>query len=208
MVKTYVKPWSAAVVVVAISSGVAFAQSVTRSSERPSPASANTPPQPSAGEPVRVEYSAPADCPNASTFTARVLGRSAQLRLAGPSELARVVHVEIVHVGSEVAGEARVLRAGSSVPANLVVVGPCETVLDKLAQFATSAAAPALPAASAAGDDARLLVNPYLNWHGPVSESLPGNPYSQRLNDIGPAVAVAARRGNESSVSALNPYRF
>jgi hypothetical protein len=208
MVKAYVKPWSAAVVIVAVSSGVAFAQSVTRSIASAPLVNANTPPPPNAGEPVRIEYSAPADCPNAGAFTARVLQQSKGARLAGRNELARVVHVELVHVGSEVAGEARVLRAGSTMPANLVVVGPCETVIEKLALFATSAGEPALRT-NVALDDARLFINPYLNWRGPVSESIPGNPYSQALNDIGPAVPAAMpKRAIEPRVSPLNPYRF
>src|SRR5262245_21906613 len=76
-------------------------------------------------EPLRIEYSAPAECPKIGVFLSRMLARSPYFRPARANELARVIHVNLVPVASEIVGEGRLLRAGASRPETVIAIGSC-----------------------------------------------------------------------------------
>jgi hypothetical protein len=160
-------------------------------------------------EPLRLEYSAPNECPRIGVFLSRLLARSPYFRPAQANELARVIHVTLVRAGNEIVGEARLLRAGASRSETVLAIGSCDIVLGKLAQFAATAAIPARP------DRGPLPENPYLNWQGPTAEVLPQNPYLRRHASVAanpwpeerlPENPYLNWRGPVSEALPKNPY--
>jgi hypothetical protein len=114
--------------------------------------------------------------------------------------------VEIVPVDGELAGEARVQLKASGATNSVVAVGNCTSVVSKLVELTLAALAGKAPVVALR--DNGLPENPYLNWRGPISESIPRNPYLRLLNDIGPGVPGNPYRVAEQAVPAKNPYRW
>jgi len=165
-----------------------------------------------AREPIRVEYSAHPDCPDARFFLSEVLSRSSRLRGAPDMELARVLRVSITRGAraSESKGEISLLPTGEQTPVRFSATGACEDVIYALAQFAalsldssvkslpTHEVLPPNPYLSWKGPVAtELPENPYRSWDGPVAEVLPQNPYRQG----------SARQVTPEPALPANPYR-
>jgi hypothetical protein len=86
-----------------------------------------------AQEAVRFQYEAPAECPSAEGFVARVRERTARGRLAEPGELARTFRVEVRSRAGGYAGEIEFLDdAGANVSRRLQGE-QCEAVVSSLA---------------------------------------------------------------------------
>ena len=200
MVATHLKVWSIPALVVAVTSGAALAQALT------APVVIAPPAQDAsslASAPVRVQFSAPADCVGEQQFRARVLAATAQRQNAdSPAS----VQVDIVRVGAELAGEARITRPGVAAPTSVVAVGTCASIVDQLARLTLQTLG--MPLESRAVRDGILPANPYRQWSGPVAESLPRNPYPQLLNDIGPGEATEQPQPAAERIATRNPYRF
>jgi hypothetical protein len=201
----HLKAWSIPALALAVTSGAALAHALN-APVGGVPSTNDT--TASAAAPIRVQFNAPADCAGEQEFVSRLRSRT---RDGGPHAS---VQVDIVRVGAELAGEARITRAGGGAPTSVVAVGTCESIVGKLAQL-TAQALLAAPLESQAVRDGILPANPYRQWRGPVAESLPRNPYPQLLNDIGPGEQGAQQpqpqpqpQRGEERIAARNPYRW
>ncbi|HMJ12737.1 MAG TPA: hypothetical protein VK524_15050 [Polyangiaceae bacterium] len=203
MIATYFRAWSIPAAVLAVTSGVALAQSANTPSKRfPDVKDSNTPRVQAA---FRLDYSGPADCADQNAFLERVVSRSSELGADFANAKDRSVQLTIVNVGSELAGEARITRIGAAT--SVVAVGSCAVVLEKLAQLTVNFFDGKTEPASVR--ESTLPPNPYVRWQGPIGESLPRNPYPQLLNDIGPAVKTSEpQRIADRGITAKNPYRW
>jgi hypothetical protein len=202
MVATHLKVWSIPALVAAVTSGAALAHALTAPVVIAPPAKDASHARTSA--PVRVQFSAPADCVGEQEFLARVLAGTAQKQNAegGPAS----VQVDIVRVGAELAGEARITRPGVAAPTSVVAVGTCANIVDQLARLTLQTLG--MPSESRAVRDGILPANPYRQWSGPVAESLPRNPYPRLLNDIGPGEPAEQAQPAVERIAARNPYRW
>lgn len=202
MVATHLKAWSIPALVVAVTSVGALAHALTAPVGVAPPAKqSSTAP---ATAPIHVRFSAPADCAGEHDFLSRVLSRVPRDE-QGATPTASV-HVDIVRVGPDLAGEARVTRAGSTASTSVVAVGTCDSIIEQLAQLTAQTLAARVE--SRAVRSGVLPANPYRDWRGPVGESLPRNPYPQLLNDIGPGVASEEAQPATERIAARNPYRW
>ena len=202
MVATHLKAWSIPALVVSVTCVGALAHALTAPVGVTAPAKDASTPL-AAAAPIRVQFSAPADCVGEQEFRARLLSSTARSAYdAGPTS----VQVDIVRVGAELAGEARITRAGSSVPTSVVAVGTCAGIIDKLARL--TAQTLGMPLESRAVREGVLPANPYRQWQGPVAESLPRNPYPRLLNDIGPGEPAESAQPAADRIAARNPYRW
>jgi hypothetical protein len=159
-------------------------------------------------EPIRLQYQAPGDCPEASAFLDSVLARTPRARAAAPHELARLFQVTVVARRGESFGEIRVKRKSDAKPIRLSAVGKCENVLNTLAQFAALSLDPALALISAQELD--LPQNPYLNWTGQIAPPLPDNPYRNWDAALSPSLPENPYRNPSAAMSPKlpdNPYR-
>ena len=84
-------------------------------------------------EPIRLEYTAPATCPNAEDFGRRVFGRTSKARAAEGSEPARTFVVVIEASGAEAQGSLVVREDGMSTLARRVSGKNCDEVARALA---------------------------------------------------------------------------
>lgn len=199
----HLKAWSIPALALAVTSGAALAHALNAPVDGV-PSTNGESSSVSDAAPLRVQYTAPADCAGEREFVARVLSRTPRSTHDG-RELASV-QVDIVRVGTELAGEARITRAGGAASTSVVAVGTCASIIDKLAQL--TAQTLGAPLESRAVRDGVLPANPYRQWQGPVAETLPRNPYPQLLNHIGPGEPSAQPQRGEERVAARNPYRW
>jgi hypothetical protein len=88
---------------------------------------------PTETEPIRLEYTAPAGCPDASDFGRRVFERTSKARPAGDDETARTFVVVIETTGAETQGSMVVRQDGMSTVARRVSGKDCEEVARALA---------------------------------------------------------------------------
>lgn len=203
MVATHLKVWSIPALVVSVTTVGALAHALTAPVGAAPPTKDASTTHASAAAPIRVQFSAPTDCVGEQEFRARLLSRTpSSAHDGGPAS----VQVDIVRVGSELAGEARITRAGSTASTSVVAVGTCAGIIDKLAQL--TAHTLGMPLESRAVRDGILPANPYRQWQGPIAESLPRNPYPRLLNDIGPGAPVEQRQPAAERIAARNPYRW
>jgi hypothetical protein len=204
MVANHLKAWSIPALALAVTSGAALAHALN-APVGAVPSTNDASPSASGAAPIGVQFTAPADCAGEQEFVSRLLSRTP--RSAHDGRQLASVQVDIVRVGAELAGEARITRADGAASTSVVAVGTCASIIDKLAQL--TAQALAAPLESQAVRDGILPANPYRQWRGPVAESLPRNPYPQLLNDIGPGEQSAQQpqRGVER-IAARNPYRW
>jgi hypothetical protein len=84
-------------------------------------------------EPIRLEYTAPAGCPDASEFGRRVFGRTSKARAAEDAEAARTFIVVIETSGTETQGSLVVREDGMSTLARRVSGKNCDEVSRALA---------------------------------------------------------------------------
>jgi hypothetical protein len=84
-------------------------------------------------EAVRFQFAAPAECPDAAVFTARVRERTARGRLAEPGELARTFNVQVTAASSGFSGQIEFLDDNGA-PVNRRLSGEqCDAVVSSLA---------------------------------------------------------------------------
>jgi hypothetical protein len=88
---------------------------------------------PTETEPIRLDYTAPAGCPDASEFGRRVFERTSKARSAGNDETARTFVVVIETTGAETRGSMVVRQDGMSTVARRVSGKDCEEVARALA---------------------------------------------------------------------------
>ncbi len=84
-------------------------------------------------EPIRLEYTAPSGCPDASEFGRRVFGRTSKARAAEEAEAARTFVVLIETSGTETQGSLVVREDGMSTLARRVTGKNCDEVSRALA---------------------------------------------------------------------------
>jgi hypothetical protein len=202
MVATHLKVWSIPALVAAVTSGAALAHALTAPVGIAPPAKDAS--RSLASAPVRVQFSAPADCIGEQAFHARVLSGMTQKQSDAVAPAS--VQVDIVRVGSELAGEARITRPGAAGSTSVVAVGTCASIVDKLADLTLQTLG--MPLESRAVRDGVLPANPYRQWRGPIAESLPRNPYPRLMNDIGPGEAAEQPQPAVERIAARNPYRW
>ena len=113
---------------------------------------------PTETEPIRLEYTAPTGCPDASEFGRRVFERTSKARSAGDDETARTFVVVIETTGAETQGSMVVRQDGMSTVARRVSGKDCEEVARALALATALAidpeAALTAPEPSGVGDTA------------------------------------------------------
>ena len=89
--------------------------------------------QPAPGVVVALEYSAPADCPDAAGFRDQVLGRTHRMRFADAGTQAALTwSVSVIESGSGKRGTLRVTGSGSGNLARSVTATSCEQVVSAL----------------------------------------------------------------------------
>jgi hypothetical protein len=88
---------------------------------------------PTETEPIRLDYTAPAGCPDASEFGRRVFERTSKARAARDDETARTFVVVIETTGTETQGSMVVRQDGMSTVARRVSGKDCEEVARALA---------------------------------------------------------------------------
>ncbi|HEX2871185.1 MAG TPA: hypothetical protein VHP33_08015 [Polyangiaceae bacterium] len=102
-----------------------------------SPAQAQLPsasePPTTAEEAVRFQFAAPAECPDAAAFTARVRERTSRGRLAEPGELARTFNVQVTVAPSGFAGEIEFLDDNGAAVNRRLSGEQCDAVVSSLA---------------------------------------------------------------------------
>jgi hypothetical protein len=86
-----------------------------------------------AEEAVRFQYTAPAECPDAASFTARVRQRTARGRLANEGELARTFTLNVSADATGFLGGIEFLDDGGTQVSRRVRGEQCEAVVDSLA---------------------------------------------------------------------------
>ncbi len=84
-------------------------------------------------EAVRFQYAAPAECPDAATFTARVRERTSRGRLADSAELARAFSVNLAADAPGFTGEIEFLDDGGAKVSRRVHGEQCDAVVTSLA---------------------------------------------------------------------------
>jgi len=105
-------------------------------------------------EPIRIEYRAPSDCPDADAFNAEVFRRTTSARLATAGDQVRTFVVVLEQRRGVVAGSLRVRERGSETVAREVQGERCAEVAAALA-LATALAIDPNAAQSVRGADAR-----------------------------------------------------
>lgn len=86
-----------------------------------------------AGEAVRVDYAAPAECPDAASFAARVRDRTARARFAEAGELARTFTVKVNADASGYLGSLEFLGDAATIVSRRVHGEQCDAVVSSLA---------------------------------------------------------------------------
>ena len=95
-----------------------------------------------ATEPIRVEYRAPASCPDADSFTASMRARTDRPRPAVPGEAARTFVVSITTTGPSFAGRLLIRDPDGAEGSRTVRGETCDEVVEALALFAALAVDP------------------------------------------------------------------
>lgn len=102
-----------------------------------SPAQAQLPaatePKAATEEAVRFQFAAPAECPDAAVFTARVRERTSRGRLAEPGELARTFNVQVTAAASGFAGQIEFLDDNGALVNRRLSGEQCDAVVSSLA---------------------------------------------------------------------------
>jgi hypothetical protein len=93
-------------------------------------------------EPIRVEYRAPASCPDADSFTARMRARTDRPRPAAAGEAARTFVVSITTTGPSFAGRLLIRDPDGAEGSRTVRGATCDEVVEALALFAALAVDP------------------------------------------------------------------
>lgn len=92
-----------------------------------------TEPKAPAEEAVRFQFAAPAECPDAAVFTARVRERTSRGRLAEPGELARTFNVRVTIAPSGFAGQIEFLDDNGAAVNRRLSGEQCDAVVSSLA---------------------------------------------------------------------------
>ena len=96
-------------------------------------------------EAVRLQYTAPAECPDAASFAARVRERTARGRFAEPNELARTFDVELVPLAQGFSGSLEFLDDNGAQVSRHVHGEQCDEVVSSLALITALALDATLP---------------------------------------------------------------
>jgi hypothetical protein len=157
--------------------------------------------QASGDSPIRFEYDAPAECPDAATFTGRVRERTARGRLAEPNELARTFNVSIVAAQSGFHGTVAFLDDAGAAVSRRIHGEQCDEVVSSLALIT----ALALDASLRPEEETEPLAPP----EPPKSEPKPLRPEIDVLRYRVPTRwASPTTRGPSARVGVAGGYRF
>jgi hypothetical protein len=147
-------------------------------------------------ESVRIEYVAPARCPDATAFMRSLEARTTRFRQAGPDEQTRRFFVRVTEVGSSYAGSLEISSPDGSTSVRSVDAAVCEEVSEALALMTALAIDPdALTSGTKAAPKSPIEPAPE-----PATAAAPKP--SPRL------VADVAGRPPPSAQSASRPWRW
>jgi hypothetical protein len=139
------------------------------------------------GEPIRLEYDAPATCPTQGAFLAEVRARTSRARLAEASERARTFRVSLTPTKDGTTGHLEVTEADEGTSQRVVEGASCSEVASALALVAALAIDPAastapivLPPAAASETIAPTLA-PTSSAPPPVQPARPPAPRSYEV---------------------------
>lgn len=164
--------------------------------------------------PIRIEYSAPASCPDEQVLFAHVQGRTARARAAGPNETARELAVRVDETNRRFRG--RLLVAGSSEGVRQtreVTDTSCDELIEALGFFIAlsidprATAPPSMTSAVPTPSLAPRATDPESENALPLTLSVPLLPSPASTLALGESTTVETHR-SRSSIEREGPWHF